>query len=178
MNFLFTLAENYPTMRKSLILITFLLIFCIEGLARNSYTRPTGLHTIENGSIYSIYQDELGALWMNTNYGICRYNGHSLEFIHDPLPISTIIGNGSDTFYIPAVSCILQFNVKSPVPRKLTPQGVNISQSVYHAEGDSLWIGTGQNLYIYKTLPCPRISCLRRLQPPNTNLRNQREMQS
>ena len=144
------ISRKLPAMRKSIILISFLSIFCITSNARNSYTRPTGLHTIENGSIYSIYQDELGALWMNTNYGICRYNGHSLEFVHDPLPISTIIGNGSDTFYIPAVTCILQFNVKSPVPRKLTPQGINISKSVYHAEGDSLWIGTGQNLYIYK----------------------------
>ena len=89
------ISRKLPAMRKSIILISFLYIFCITSNARNSYTRPTGLHTIENGSIYSIYQDELGALWMNTNYGICRYNGHSLEFVHDPLPISTIIGNGS-----------------------------------------------------------------------------------
>ena len=137
-------------MKKSLITLLLLSAFSISGNAGINYTKPVELQQIENGSIYSIYQDGLGALWMNTNYGICRYNGHSLDFVHDPLPISNIIGNGSDRFYIPAVTCILQFDLDSNVPHKLTPQGINISQSVYFAEGDSLWIGSGNSICIYK----------------------------
>ena len=137
-------------MKKSLITLLLIVIFPFYANAGINYTRPVGLQSIENGSIYSIYQDGLGALWMNTNYGICRYNGHSLDFVHDPLPISNIIGNGYDRFYIPAVTCILQFNIDSPVPHKLTPQGINISQSIYFAEADSLWIGSRNSIYIYK----------------------------
>ena len=32
-----------------------------------SYTRPPDLDAIENSSIFSIYQDSLGAIWLNTN---------------------------------------------------------------------------------------------------------------
>ena len=136
-------------MKKSLITLLLIAVFQFSSNAGINYTRPVELQSIENGSIYSIYQDGLGALWMNTNYGICRYNGNSLEFVHDPLPMSTIIGNGHDRFYIPAVTCILQFDLKSPVPKKLTPQGINISQSIYFAEGDSLWIGFQRSIYTY-----------------------------
>ena len=137
-------------MKKIFIMSLLAFVLHFSSLAKQSYTRPVGLHTIENGSIYSIYQDGLGALWMNTNYGICRYNGHSLDFVHDPLPASTIIGNGTDRFYVPAVSCILQFDLKSSIPQKVTPQGINISKSIYHAESDSLWIGSGLNIYVYR----------------------------
>lgn len=137
-------------MKKVLITLLVTTVSAISVNAGINYTRPVGLQSIENGSIYSIYQDGLGALWMNTNYGICRYNGHSLEFVHDPLPMSTIIGNGHDRFYIPAVTCILQFDLKSPVPKKLTPQGINISQSIYFAESDSLWIGSRCSIYTYR----------------------------
>ena len=85
-------------MRKTLILLLMTTVFALTANAGTNYTRPSSLQSIENGSIYSIYQDGLGALWMNTNYGICRYNGQSLEFVLDPLPISTIIGNGKDRF--------------------------------------------------------------------------------
>ena len=134
-------------MRKTLILLLMTTVFALTANAGTNYTRPSSLQSIENGSIYSIYQDGLGALWMNTNYGICRYNGKSLEFVHDPLPMSTIIGNGKDRFYIPAVTCILQFNLDSSVPEKLTPQGINISQSIYFAEQDTLWIGSKGSIY-------------------------------
>lgn len=137
-------------MRHILLFILTLSTFCLEGYCKSNYTRPVGLHTIENGSIHSIYQDGLGAIWMNTNYGICRYNGHTLEFVHDPLPVSTIVGNGDDLFYVPAASTILKFNLRSPIPESLTPQGINISESVYFAEGDSLWIGSDNNIYTYR----------------------------
>ena len=137
-------------MRKTLILLLMTTVFALSANAGTNYTRPSSLQSIENGSIYSIYQDGLGALWMNTNYGICRYNGQSLEFVHDPLPMSTIIGNGKDRFYIPAVTCILQFNLDSSVPEKLTPQGRNISQSIYFAEQDTLWIGSKGSIYNFK----------------------------
>ena len=137
-------------MKKVLITLLVTTASAISVNAGINYTRPVGLQSIENGSIYSIYQDGLGALWMNTNYGICRYNGHSLDFVHDPVPVSNIIGNGSNRLYIPAVTCILQFDLDSPVPHKLTPQGINISQSIFFAEGDSLWIGTQNSIYTYK----------------------------
>ena len=147
-------------MKKTLVLSLMTVIFTLSANAGINYTRPAGLQSIENGSIYSIYQDGLGALWMNTNYGICRYNGHTLEFVHDPLPISTIIGNGKDRFYIPAVTCILQFDIESPVPETLTPQGINISQSIYFAEHDILWIGAKGSVYNFKNNVITRLADL------------------
>ena len=118
-------------MKQSLIAICLFAFFTIICNAEVNYTRPSGLQSIENGSIYSIYQDGLGALWMNTNYGICRYNGHSLEFVHDPLPISMIIGNGNDRFYIPAVTCILQFDRIGDFLRRIDHWNTSHSQC-YH----------------------------------------------
>ena len=59
-------------MKKRLISTLTAVLISLALTASTNYTRPIGLHAIENGSIYSIYQDNLGALWMNTHYGICR----------------------------------------------------------------------------------------------------------
>lgn len=113
-----------------------------------SYTRPPDLDAIENSSIFSIYQDSLGAIWLNTNYGICRYNGVSLDILSDPLPMRNISGNGKDLFYAVGYGSILKFNVCSDGWETLPAGDIDLERASMFAEGDSLYVCDGRRVNV------------------------------
>ena len=67
-------------MRRRLLLITVLLGACwLKATAGSYYATSEGLKEIESASVYSIYQDGRGALWLNTSNGLYRFDGNRLE---------------------------------------------------------------------------------------------------
>lgn len=107
-----------------------LLSCCIIQLsnAKAQYTTPDALRAIENGSVYSFCQDLNGAIWMNTNYGLCRYNGKKVDYVYGQVPYNNISGNGKDLIYVPGISSILKFNIKDNSPVKLRGQTLIIRE--------------------------------------------------
>lgn len=105
-------------------LFSLLLGLSLEDLsAKTKYTTPDALRAIGNGSVYSFCQDGEGAVWMNTNYGLCRFNGNTLDYVYDNVPYNNMCGNGARYIYVPAQSSILRFETGSqePVALKARP---------------------------------------------------------
>ncbi|MCQ2183782.1 MAG: helix-turn-helix domain-containing protein [Bacteroidales bacterium] len=65
------------------------MIFCtlLISLTINfcSLTEQKGLEVLSSSSIYSVEQSEDGAIWINSNFGIYRFNGRQLSWIHEPI---------------------------------------------------------------------------------------------
>lgn len=71
-------------MFKTTLHIFFLLLYA-QGFAQ----QPVYRHLTENdglpdNEIYYLYQDKKGITWISTNSGLCRYNGHSIQYFSNP----------------------------------------------------------------------------------------------
>lgn len=126
-----------------------LLSCCIIQLsnAKAQYATPDALRAIENGSVYSFCQDLNGAIWMNTNYGLCRYNGKKVDYVYGQVPYNNISGNGKDLIYVPGISSILKFNIKDNSPVKLRGANIDYPRSVVLADADSVFVASGNRIY-------------------------------
>ena len=72
-------------MKKTHMIIAWLLT-CTLSWANVHSSHPEALESLDNASVFSIYQDGIGAIWLSTNYGLYRYNGNSLAYIYEELP--------------------------------------------------------------------------------------------
>ena len=66
-----------------------------------SQTIPYVNYTSEDGlpssSIYSVYQDEIGYIWLATDYGVSRFNGYEFDNFHAESISNTITSFSEDT---------------------------------------------------------------------------------
>ncbi|MBK9450079.1 MAG: hypothetical protein IPN95_11870 [Bacteroidetes bacterium] len=63
-------------------LLFLLLLFCLPlaGLAQDPYYRLINdADGLPNNSIYGLFQDSKGFIWITTDDGLCRYDGHSFK---------------------------------------------------------------------------------------------------
>ncbi len=150
-------------MRRRLLLITVLLGACwLKATAGSYYATSEGLKEIESASVYSIYQDGRGALWLNTSNGLYRFNGNRLESVLMGLEKSNIYGNYEDLFYIGCRNGILRFDInRKDQPSKIKGPRLNYSRCPMHAEGEQLWVAAkgrifraeGDTLVMWRELP-------------------------
>lgn len=90
------LSETFRNKYLKLLLPILCLIPWALQAASFRFIRVSRLESFSNSSVFSVYQDGLGAIWLNTNYGLYRYNGTSLDFQQEPMPMRPICGNGND----------------------------------------------------------------------------------
>ena len=134
-----------------------LLLFCllIESKANKNYFNNLSVRDgLSQVNIYSIYQDETGALWFGSLEGINRYNGHSFTVFHpsqnnDGLTqneIMTICGDKKGSVYIQALHDLIRYDIKKQTFHRLIPNRVfNIDY-----QKDTLWVVTDKSLQ-YRT---------------------------
>lgn len=134
-------------MRYIHLLLCSLLFTAIPAIAKTSYACPTQLSPLANSSIHSIYQDGLGAIWMNTNYGLSRFNGSCLDFFTGPLPSLPICGNGGNLFYVQSNDGILKFDIRHLVPQCLHGRGIDYPNCSMVAENEDLWIADRNRIF-------------------------------
>ena len=93
-------------------------VFAQEDIAFKKLGMQDGLsHT----TVYSIYQDHLGAVWFGTRQGLNRYNGHYIEKIPiKPVPddmsnhiIWNIEGDNQGHLFFLVDRCLMQYNLKN-----------------------------------------------------------------
>jgi hypothetical protein len=85
-------------------------------------------------TVYSVYQDETGALWFGTRLGINRYDGNSIEHIPIlPTPphfvnhvIWEISGDQNGHLFILADKTILQYDLHKQTFEVLVDKGVDV----------------------------------------------------
>ena len=136
-------------MHRRLILLPVILLYCgLRLMAGGFYATNAGLQELESASIYSIYQDGSGALWLNTNCGLCRFNGNRLRNVRTGLVRATIYGNHEDLFYIGEMDRILRFNIHLPdTPLMIKGPGLDYSHCPMFAEGKQLWVAAEGRLF-------------------------------
>ena len=56
-----------------------LLLLSHPAASQENFVSPAHLSEISQSWAYSLAQDRDGAMWLSTNIGVFRYNGHTLE---------------------------------------------------------------------------------------------------
>ena len=138
-------------MKKLLLLLT-ANIYCLTLWADPNSQHPESLESLDNASVYSIYQDGTGAIWLSTNYGLYRYNGNSLELTYEELPQNSICGNSDDiSFFAVSRDAFLRYDLQKGTMEKFSVSGVKYPYvaSLCPAGTDSLYIGYNSSLYLH-----------------------------
>lgn len=132
--------------RITTLVISLLSCFCARAL---EYGKLDALESMDYISVYSVSQDSLGAMWINCSYGLCRFNGHSLEYVHPPMPTHSIVVSRGRYIYAPSSRYIYEYDAfegRGCVLRG--PSGVNYSSCCMAVCGDSLFVGIGKEVYV------------------------------
>lgn len=141
------------------LLIAFITFFCSLNIFSNSdiYFSRIGIeHGLSQLSVRSIYQDELGSIWLGTREGLNRYNGNSMEVIR-PVPndsnslgeslILEICGDKNGHVFIQTQIGVNEYDLVFGTMRNI--QKTEASAINYGIE--NLWIAENNNLYSYKS---------------------------
>jgi len=141
------------------ILTAFWLLFAIPSYASQEYTKPKAAQAISNGSVYSICQDGFGAVWMNTNYGLCRYNGNRLDFIYNRLPRGRVICDNAGNMFVPAFDGILKICSQTGEHIKLRGEGLTYKESVVLSSNGKLLVGSTSRIYVSEGADTLLLAC-------------------
>ncbi|NMB70802.1 MAG: response regulator [Bacteroidales bacterium] len=106
-------------------------------------------------TVYSVYQDETGALWFGTRLGINRYDGNSIEHIPIlPTPphfvnhvIWEISGDQNGHLFILADKTILQYDLHKQTFEVLVDKGVD----VMHYRHEKLYYIIDNRLFLWNS---------------------------
>ena len=155
--------------RLSLITIAISITAAIEASAQ-IFVAPDKLEPISGSSVYAICQDNTGAIWLNTNEGLFRYNGNSLENAHSSLPYHAFtVNEDKSLLYAAGHDCIFRFNSMRTHPSRIFVSNLSPEDCAFCAAGDSLIVGyknciyvsRGDSLYkVQETGYSAEISCL------------------
>jgi sensor histidine kinase YesM len=69
---------------KLILYITLLLTAATSLAQQPVYRHITEDDGLPDNEIYYLYQDSKGIMWISTNSGLCRYNGHSFQYYSSP----------------------------------------------------------------------------------------------
>ena len=143
----------------ALMILSSIIMNCTATWGQNisfySLTTQDGLSHIK---VNDIYNDEYGMVWIATDYGLNRYDGHSVEvFINDKddqttIPhdkITRITGDGNGHLWIVCNTGLVEFNLNTMKFKTINKGTVN---AVYFDKNaNSLYIAKGR-----KVLKCNR----------------------
>ncbi len=143
MNLSETVRSKLP---KLLLPILCLIPWTLQG-ASYRFIRVSRLESFSNSSVFSVCQDGLGAIWLNTNYGLYRYNGTSLDFRQEPMPMRPLCGNGGERVYVCSYDAILCYDIRTNRPRRLCSPEIDYPNCALYAEEERLWVGSGGRIF-------------------------------
>lgn len=164
---------------KKLFVLIWVLMCCSLSWGNVHSGHPEALESLDNASVFSIYQDGTGAIWLSTNYGLYRYNGNSLTYIYEELPQNALCGDRSDrSFFAVSRNSFLRYDIKKEEINEFEIKGIgNPAVSVLCIAGcDSLLIGYDSSIWLYcngKTdvrysIPDEKVSSLYKLKDGRT----------
>lgn len=157
-----------------------LLLFLLptETRAENIFfNHIRGEHGLSHPTVYSIYQDEMGMIWIGTRYGLNRYDGNKVTLVNELVDartgalyrndIKAVCGDGKGKLYIQSGFTLLTFDAQRLKTDKIYPQRI---VAVSYDNGN-LWAcsdsqvyklaPTADSLLPHFTVPAPyRITCV------------------
>ncbi len=111
-------------------------------------------------TIYSLYQDELGEIWIGTNDGLMRYNGNEVKNVSSTTEdlelssgvVSTICGDKNGHIYALINDRFVEFDLKLQKLRPfLLPENIRSERILAITFGKAgLWFATSNSIYKLK----------------------------
>lgn len=124
--------------------------------AKNHYFKHLGVSDgLSQVCIFSIYQDELGAVWLGTSEGLNRYNGKDVRIFrpsqgNDGLTnneINKLCGDRNGRIYIRSGNDLIKFELYK---ERFTCLRRNDVRDLFCKE-DTLWVSCNSGIYYYTT---------------------------
>ena len=139
---------------------------------------PAHLSEISQSWAYSLAQDQEGAMWLSTNIGVFRYNGHTLEKVLGYGEKGHMVA-GDGFVWVKTAGRLAAIDLSDRTSRLWSfGDGDGKPVSAQLAEGDSLIVGTGPALYVlggtsekksaHPPVRCPSPPGIRRWSAPFT----------
>ena len=143
-------------MRRALILLTALIVATL-AIARpdHRYRKLTMSDGLASNAVRNIIQDDQGYIWLGTDNGLCRYDGHSIQTYRIAANtlnqyISSLIA-GDDGLYAGTDQGVYRFSVKEGRFDYVSP---DINSTVTHLAFDrdgQLWVAMADSgVYCYQ----------------------------
>ena len=111
-------------------------------------------------TVFALYQDENGGIWIGTNDGLMHYNGNTVENISNLQPemelasgiVSTICGDGQGHVYALINNKIVEYDlIKENLHfMPLSNELINKRFTAIGYGKNGLWIGASNNIYQYQ----------------------------
>lgn len=129
-----------PRIRKILFTLALLTsLLCPASV----YVHPEKLKGIASEAVYAVCQDSTGAIWLNTGYGICCYDGQNVRIANRSSMSRNIVYNGGRHIYGVTYYGILHFDIISGKRTVLSNPGIEYRNCYLLADGDSVWVTSG-----------------------------------
>ena len=129
-----------PLIRKILFALTLLTsLHCPASV----YVHPEKLKGVASEAVYAVCQDSTGTIWLNTGYGICRYDGQNVRVANRSSMSRNIVYNGGRHIYGVTYYGILRFDIISGKRTVLSNPGIEYRNCYLLADGDSVWVTSG-----------------------------------
>ena len=127
-----------------------ILFFCFIPFGARALNNrmPARLADFSSSSVYSVCQDRLGAMWINSSRGLYRYNGHAVEYLHSPLPNHMLVSSGGEYIYAPSSHSLIRFCASSSESVTYSFPGEFFDNSVLLADADSLLAVVRNTVYL------------------------------
>lgn len=140
-------------MKRSIIFLLGILgIIMVD--AKNHYFKHLGVSDgLSQVCIFSIYQDELGAVWLGTSEGLNRYNGEDVKIFRPSQKdegltnneINKLCGDKNGRIYIRSGNDLIKFELYK---ERFTCLRRNDVRDIF-CEGDTLWVSCKSGIYYY-----------------------------
>ena len=138
--------------RSFIFLLGLLCIIMVE--AKNHYFKHLGVSDgLSQVCIFSIYQDELGAVWLGTSEGLNRYNGKDVKIFRPSQgnegltnnEINKLCGDKKGRIYIRSGNDLIKFELYK---ERFTCLLRNDVRDLFCKE-DTLWVSCKSGIYYY-----------------------------
>lgn len=108
-------------------LFCLLLTPCMSGGNAPRFIPIKGSTTFFYSTVFSLYQDEQGVIWMNTNNGLIRYNGNRFDQTGDLLKMKPLCGDRNGHLYMQTNLALIEYGIQHKSLRKIAvPAGVDL----------------------------------------------------
>lgn len=141
-------------MKSKIFFLLYLIFFVAMVHAQGHYFKHLGVSDgLSQVCIPSIYQDELGAIWLGTTEGLNRYNGKDVK-IFRPSPesnglmnneINELCGDKKGRMYIRSGNDLVKLDIYK---EQFTCLRQNDVRGLF-CKGDTLWVSCRDGIYFY-----------------------------
>lgn len=128
----------------------YLLLLSFAAKAETPHFVPVkGSTALSYSTFFSLYQDEQGVIWMNTNNGLIRYNGNRFEQTGDLLKMKPLCGDRNGHLYMQTNLALIEYDIRTKNLSKIPiPPQVDLQTVCFNIGTRGLWVGSGHKLYL------------------------------